>query len=44
MIKNENKDDCLLKNDQFSTYTSEFYYVPKRTFCEVRNPSLVNHK
>ncbi|CAF3472844.1 unnamed protein product [Rotaria sp. Silwood1] len=41
MIKNENKNNCLLKNDTNRTYSSEFYYVAKRTLCNVlRNPSL----
>ncbi|CAF3342003.1 unnamed protein product [Rotaria sp. Silwood1] len=41
MIKNENKNNCLLKNDINRTYSSEFYYVAKRTLCNVlRNPSL----
>ncbi len=42
MIKNENKNDCLLEYDLSSTFLSEFYYVTQRTFCNVlRNPALV---
>jgi ATP-binding cassette subfamily G (WHITE) protein 2 len=42
MIENENKTDCLLKYESTPTYTTEFYYVAQRTFCNVlRNPSLV---
>ncbi len=39
---NENKDNYLLKIGKFPTCTSEFYYVPQPTLCNVlRNPALV---
>jgi hypothetical protein len=42
MIENQPKNHCLLKYDSTPAYTSEFYYVAQRTFCNVlRNPSLV---